>query len=299
MIIARGACLAAAILCTTAMNALRWQPPDPIRGWKPAGPPQHITAETIFDYMNGAGELYLAYAFASLDVWTLKRPGEGGILLEVYNISRPEEAFGVLSQDLEGAEVHVGDRSVYGAGLLRFCAGRYFVRILAELETDESKHAVLALGRSFAGAVDEGPSLPPIVAHLPKHNLKPQTVHYFHTKVCLDYLYYLADENILGLDRQTDAVLADYAAAGGKVRLLVVEYASEALARSAWERFHRVYLEQAPPPAGAINSRQIEGGRWISARLASNRLYLTFEAAQRQASESMLELALESLDRTR
>jgi hypothetical protein len=274
-----------------------WQPPAEVRGWKLAGPPQHVTRDSVFDYMDGAGELYLAYAFNGLDAWTFTRPGEGPILLEVYDMSRPEGAFGVLSQDLDGPDAGVGDRSVYAAGLLRYCRGRYFVRVLAEVETKDSKEAVMQLAAGFAKTVTGRAALPPLVARLPKHGLKPQTVHYFHRKVCLDYLYYLATENILGLDEKTDAVMADYVVEGGKARLLVVEYPSDALALSAWKQFHRKYLEQAPPAPDALASKQLEDGHWVSVQVAKGKLFIALEANGEQAAEKVLRGALESMNR--
>jgi len=41
-------------------------------------------------------------------------------------------------------------RALYGAGLLRLCAGSLYARILAEHETSTAKEAVLALGRAVA-----------------------------------------------------------------------------------------------------------------------------------------------------
>ena len=281
-------------LLAAAFAAAAWQPPAELDGWKPAEPVQRITPDTLFAYMDGAGELYLAYAFRSVGVWTLKQPGEARILIEVYDLTRPEEAFGVLSQDLGGADVKIGDRCAYGAGLLRFCKGRYFVRVLADVETERSKRAVLALGSAFAKTVTEKPALPAIVRRLPKDGLKPNTVHYFHTKLLLDYLYYVADENILHLSAKTDAVLADYAAGKGKVRLLIVDYPGEAAAKQAWASFHKTYLEQEPPEAGKLVSRKLEDGKWCSIGLKGKTLAVTFEAPTMDASEQALRAGLAS-----
>jgi len=278
---------AAAIISAT-IAAANWQPPNELNGWKLHGRPMRVTPDNIFDYMNGAGELYLAYAFKTLDVWTFKHPAEGGILLEIYDMTRPEEAFGVLSQDLDGPDGDVGDRSVYAAGLLRFCKGRYFGRVLADVETEKSKRTVLELARRFAESVDEKGTVPRLVERLPNDRLRPATVHYFHKKLVLDYIYYLADENILLLDAGTNAVLADYSSDGGCAKLLVVEYPEKAAARKAWEQFHRVYLEKAPPAADSLSSCRLEDGKWVSVWLAKKYLLITFEASRRETGEKLL-----------
>jgi len=43
--------------------------PTTVGVWSAPAQPRVITGETIFDYMNGAGEMYLAYRFQRLDVY--------------------------------------------------------------------------------------------------------------------------------------------------------------------------------------------------------------------------------------
>jgi len=50
--------------------------PDTIDGWKLDGSPKKITRENIFDYMDGGGELYLAYKFNQLLVWSYQAAKE-------------------------------------------------------------------------------------------------------------------------------------------------------------------------------------------------------------------------------
>jgi hypothetical protein len=74
---------------------------------KQAGPwvrpdgPRRITEETIFDYMDGAGELYLAYRFEHLDVYEYSTPEQrlGTLNVELYWMKSPDDAFGLLSND--------------------------------------------------------------------------------------------------------------------------------------------------------------------------------------------------------
>ena len=53
--------------------------------WTRPASARRITAETIFDYMDGGGELYLAYRFDYLDVLEYKAsdPSAGTVLVEL------------------------------------------------------------------------------------------------------------------------------------------------------------------------------------------------------------------------
>lgn len=270
---------------------------DPLKevdGWVRPKKVQKVNADNIFDYMDGAGELYLAYSFVGLDVWKYKKPAQPDILVEVYQMADAADAFGVLSFELGGDEVGVGQKSVYAAGLLRFWKGTYFVRVLAEAETSASKAAVMKIGNDIAGKLSGEGTLPALVAKLPENGLLPESVHYFHTKLCLDYFYYLADDNILNLSEKTNAVLADYETPAGRAKLLVVEYDLEASSLDAWKAFHRAYLEQEAPEAGETDSKQIEGEQWVCSRREENLLLISFEGKDQNDSEELLRRATEN-----
>lgn len=275
--------------------AVRKEPPKKVGGWVRTERPRRVTADNIFDYMDGAGELYLAYAFVGLDVWKYARTEAPEILVEIYEMGNSADAFGVLSFDLGGEEVGIGQKSVYGAGLLRFWQGRHFARILAEAETPEAKAALLDIGKRIASDLPGAGTLPELVVRLPEAGLLPESVHHFHTKMCLDYFYYLADANILNLGEKTNAIIADYRTASGKAKLLVVEYDSNDSCAEASKSFHAVYLRKELPEPGAIGSNEIEGGQWVSSLRNANLLLMVFEGESQKDCEELLQQAASSL----
>jgi sugar phosphate isomerase/epimerase len=266
-----------------------------VDGWVRSPRPRKVNRDNIFDYMDGAGELYLAYAFVGLEVWKYEKPDEPEILLEVYEMEEPPEAFGVLSFELSGEEVGIGQKSLYAAGLLRFWKGKHFVRILAEAETPAARKAVLKIGKDLAAVLPGKGSLPALVGRLPEKGLVPESIHFFHKKICLDYFYYLADDNILNLGENTDAVIADYGTPSGPAKLLAVEYDSESSSEKAWASFHSAYLNQPPPESGVIDSKKIEGGQWVCARREGRLSLIAFEGKSRKDCERLLREATASL----
>jgi len=63
--------------------------------WTRPDTPKRIDAQTIFDYMDGGGELYLAYRFDHLDVYEYTSPDQGSILVELYWMRSPDDAIAV------------------------------------------------------------------------------------------------------------------------------------------------------------------------------------------------------------
>ena len=84
------------------MNADKTNLPKTVGVWNRLEPARIIKAENIFKYMNGAGELYLGYRFRHLEVFDYTSADQGNILVELYFMGSPDDAFGLLSLDWGG-----------------------------------------------------------------------------------------------------------------------------------------------------------------------------------------------------
>ena len=271
------------------VEPVRLSPPSEVHGWKATSANAlEVTPKTIFDYMNGAGELYLAYDFRRLLVWTYQRDGDTTIAVEAYDMGTAEDAFGILSHDLSGDKVNIGRQSAYTSGFLQFRQGRWYFRILAEMETPESRQAVLALGRALAAqAPDEGKE-PEIVKRLPAKGLAVDSVHYFHTQICLNTLYFFAVQNLLQLSRQTDVVMGDYRVDAEPATLLIIQYPNAPDAAKARATFLKGYLPELPDSPDPVRLAQIENGEWVGLRLEGKYLALAFKSRSRDVCERLL-----------
>ncbi|MFH2026948.1 MAG: DUF6599 family protein, partial [bacterium] len=67
--------------------------------WKPQKDVQVYLEDKLFDYINGASELYLSYEFQQLDVVYYKNRKKLEITLEIYTHSAPLFAYGIYSQE--------------------------------------------------------------------------------------------------------------------------------------------------------------------------------------------------------
>ena len=298
-------------------NASPAQLPQTAGPWTRPAASQHWEAATIFEYINGAGEMYLAYRFAGLDVYLYTAPGRDDILVEIYEMKSPDDAFGLLSSDWGGDPVDLGNqpaqdssggrvpphRALYGAGLLRFCARNLYGRILAYTETPESKEAVLSLGRAIA-AGQENPPPPLWINRLPLRlteswRLKPNRVCFFRSHLILNSVYFLSQKNILNLDQACEAVFAEYecnetSATLPPVKALLIRYPGADRARQAFQRFFEAYLPEyaANRPgdlsAGFQDVYNIEDG-WVGCAWHQNHAAILFECPDQQTAQSMLQ----------
>jgi len=209
-----------------------------VAGWERSGQMRVYVPDNLFDYMDGQAELFFVYNFEKLAVQEYQRDQEGPVIVEVYQVANPADAYGLFSFYATGKPVDLGAGGAEEPGrLISFWQGHFYVRILAYKEAEQE--SLSALARQVATGMPAEGALPELVTRLPQEKLVPGSIRFFHQKLALDNLLWLGEDNILNLSAQTNAVLAVYMYDDAKVQLLVVEYpdaASAEASRAALER---------------------------------------------------------------
>ena len=184
------------------------------------------------------------------------------------------------------ASAGIGQGSEFGGGLLRFWKGRYFVSIFADGEGAEAESAILQLGRQTVEAIRETGKLPSLVGLIPGADagLVETSVRYVTSHILLNQRLFIAHENILGLTRQTGAVLAQYGRDAGKAHLLLVRYPTGTAAGAAYGRFLTVYLADA----GGKDRLRTNDQRWRIARQQGAFVVVVFGAPTEEAGDALL-----------
>ena len=289
--------------------------PKTVDGWTKSDSILFVNPKNIFKYMNGGGELYLAYRFDHLKVYHYEAKDQDNILVEVYLMKTTDDAFGLLSLDWggepvifasstgKGPEKELGpaiapaSRALYGGGLLRIWSGRLYARIMAYRETPEARKAVISLGKAIARDRSMA-AQPEVLKVFPKTigknwKLREDRIGYLRSHLVLNSLYFLSYKNILDLDLSTEAVTAPYEGdikPATRIQTLLIKYPSPIKAQQAADHFHDAYLsEQAK---SAENNRtsifNIEDG-WLGYQLNGKCLTIVFEAPDRNIAQKIME----------
>lgn len=284
--------------------------------WELSGTQKVIDKTNIFDYMNGAGELYLGYRFKRLEVYEYSAGDANDILVEIYFMETSDDAFGLLSLDWDGEPVILdgpaetkkipddvipSSRTIYGQGLMRIWADKIYARILAVLETPESREAVFALSRAVSKDRKK-PARPEILRVLPVNvdnnwKIQKKKTAFFRSYLVLNSLYYLSHQNILNLGLSVEGITTSYRSnkqVGEKeVRLIFIRYES---LDKAWEGLN-LFLDSYLPEknlksgekkAGLVSSViQLEDG-WMGYSLNGSALTLVFESPEKELVDILL-----------
>lgn len=260
--------------------------PEQIAGWKAEDEDQVFNPETIFNYIDGAGEVYRSYNFRLLLARRFHQPEKPDLVVDLFDMGTSFDAFGVFTHDLEGEKIDIGQMGLYKGGLLSFWKDRFFVSVYAEDETPETKAMVLELGKAIASRIEREGILPDLLDFLPESELNKETIRYFHTHHILNYHFFVSEGNIFQLGPETEAVLAQYRSTRPfPLFLLLVRYPDENQALYAWNFFCRHYMPEAAVP-GEI---KVEDGTWTVTKVRGRLLAAVFQAATVQQARSLVE----------
>lgn len=273
--------------------------PEGKDGWVKSGKsagsmgPEIYDRKNLFDYMDGGAELYLAYDFQRLAVqrYSSDSVKENSLTVEIYQMNSSPDAYGLFSFDQEGEMVQLGQKGVYGYGLLRFWKGRFLVRILGS--QDNLKEPILKFGLEIDQKIKTKGKPPELLSKIPKDNQVPNSDHFFHKQILLNNLYFLSDKNILNLNDETDCLLADFKLDEQILKLLLIKYPDYEKTKDAYEDFNKFYLKNEVSEKNKVI--EIEEGKLVGMDLKNNYLLLVFEGKDKKKILQLLNLIRNSL----
>jgi hypothetical protein len=269
-------------MIATAVSGAAPVLPDEVAGWRAQAPAVRYDAQTIFNYIDGHGEVYLAYGMAACVTRRYAGPaGEGELVADAFEMASPADAYGVFTHSREGEPVDVGQDASFGYGTLSFWKGRYFVSVLAEQESERTRAAILALGRAVAEAIRETGERPALVGRLPTAGLEPGSVVYLRHPRILEAHVPVGPDNPLGVGPSAPAVAARYRLGGGAADLVLVEYSAAEAAAAAAPPFAARFLDGDRPA-------HRDDGWCAAAALGESGRAFVLRAPSREAALSLL-----------
>jgi hypothetical protein len=259
--------------------------PDTISGWQKEED-RIFTRDNLYSYIDGGAELYLSYGFQTVLSRTYLRQDQPDLVIEIFDMASSAHAFGIFAHTRETLDSTFGQGSQYTEGLLLFWKNKYYISVLASPETAESKQALIDLARIIEAAIPDRGELPRLLQCLPRKGIIEESIRFFQHYIWLNAHYYIADQNILHIGPDTEALLARYRQVGDKsLILLVVKYVNKAEAASACKDFISAYM----PGLNASPVVQIEDGTWTGYCLFQDLLVVAFNGDSEKIIEHSLQ----------
>lgn len=263
--------------------------PEAIGSWVRQNDPVRYDRETIFDYINGAGEVYRSYAFDHVLVERYQVPEGRGVTVEVFDMGTEEDAFGVFSYAREDEAEGIGAGYERKGSVLCFWQDRFYVCVRAEQRGPDPGPDLEEVARGISETLPPPGPRPALLEALPSDGRVAFSDRFFHLHQSLNYHYYLIRENILSLSPETDAVLARYSP--GSIYLLLIEYPSPGEAVGALA----AYREAMTPGEPGTETTAGPDGMFASSAQEGRYLSVVLNAPTREAAENLKEAALANL----
>jgi hypothetical protein len=204
-----------------------------ITGWKQSGEIQTFIPKTLFEYINGDADLYIAYDFQELKVAEYLNEKKASVIVDVYRHKTPTHAFGIYSQErLSNANIiDIGAQGYIEQNILNFLSGPYYVKINSYNTGVKDREVLLTFAKKVAENLGEKGALPSILSSFPPEGRKNNSEKFISI-------------NFLGYAFLHSAFTADYELSGKKFKLFVIEGADQKECKGMIQK----YLQQTKSP---------------------------------------------------
>jgi len=197
--------------CAMVVEAKDFKFPE-VTGWKQSGDIQTYIPPTLYEYINGAADLYLMYDFEELKVAEYLNERKASVIVDVYRHKTSTHAFGIYSQErLPNANfIDVGAQGYIENNVFNFFTGPYYVKMSSYNTGSEDREVLLAFAKKVSENLGKKGTLPSILTTFPAEG-KVENSEKFVAKDFLGYSFLYS------------TFTADYEFSDKKFKLFIME----------------------------------------------------------------------------
>ncbi len=183
-----------------------------VDGWSKKGAPDLYNPDNLYEYINGAAEVFLSYDFRNLASLTYENKAKHSLTIDIYQHGNTNNGYGIYSQEMprEGNFLAIGAQGYYEQGILNFFKGKYYVKI-SSFDLGDNDEAVL---KAFAKAIEQ---------KIEGKTSFPNALLCFPEKDKINGSRKYISSNFLGHSFLHSAFVGDYQVGDKKLQLFVIE----------------------------------------------------------------------------
>ncbi|MYA72716.1 hypothetical protein F4009_16480 [Candidatus Poribacteria bacterium] len=192
---------AADVLQTTLLPEHLLPSNGELLGWVQSRAPSTYQGKTLYRDRATSPDLYYAYGFERQAEAEYQAPQFGSkplILLEIFDMGTPENAFGIYSFYTYPRMTFewVGAKAMLSGGYLRFAKGKYFVQIEGYELATGIREGMIALAKTVAAEIKDPPPKPRMLALLPNNKKIHGSTKLFRSNWTLNQIYSTLPANV-------------------------------------------------------------------------------------------------------
>ena len=228
-----------------------------ILDWVQSRAPSTYEGKTLYRDRPEAPDLFYAYGFqrqAEVEYQTPRFGSKPLILLEIFDMGTPENAFGIYNFHIypEVKFEWVGSKATLSGGYLRFSKGKYFIQIEGYEFATGIREAMVLLAKNIAARIKEPTSEPWILTLLPSNKMSG-SVKVFRSNWTLRQIYSTLPTNVPELSDTAIGVSARYRDNPDLKNwmeaqiVFIIRFPDPAAAKSAYTLYRDSVMEAALP----------------------------------------------------
>jgi len=135
--------------------------------WKLSEEPETYLPETLFEYINGAAEIYLVYDFEELIVAQYEeQDSPASLTVEIYDMGKVKNSFGIYSAERfpDSNFLSIGNGGYVEEGALNFIVDRYYIKLLCFDCEDNFENILKNFSQNILERVKEPKGLPVLLS---------------------------------------------------------------------------------------------------------------------------------------
>jgi hypothetical protein len=183
-----------------------------LEGWEKKGNPAIYTPDTLYEYINGAADVYLSYDFQQLASLTFENDKKHSFTVDIYQHSNAVMGFGIYTQERPrtGPFLALGAQGYYEKGVLNFLKGSYYVKLSGFDLGDGDKKVLTEAAAQVA-------------KKLTGEKQFPNTIGWFPPKGKVEHSERYIAKNFMGHSFLQSAFVADYQGEDKKFQVFIIE----------------------------------------------------------------------------
>ncbi|MDZ7261705.1 MAG: hypothetical protein ONB05_06335 [candidate division KSB1 bacterium] len=200
--------------------------------WRVVSKPRFFEPDNLFNYIDGAADLYLLYGFRKvLTIDYAVGADSSSVTVEIYCMESPTHAFGIYAAERSPEEqpVAIGVQGYLGANLLNFYKGPYYVKITSFAVSKNLSAMLERMARAIAEKIPGKFNEPELFRYFPAENKVKQSERYIPT-------------NFLGQSYLQNGYRCDYTTDQMTYQVFLVPMESDTAAQAVLKKYQR-FLE--------------------------------------------------------
>jgi len=205
-----------------------------LEDWKLIENPLTFLPETLFEYINGAAEIYIAYDFQILTVLQFGREGSAvNLSAEIYEMSSATNAFGIYSAERfpDSTFIPVGVQGYIEEGALNCLIGNRYIKLICFDGGGECQDFLKQVASTIENISGKENNPPSLLSHFPRKGLLANSEKFIL-------------KNVLGYSFLHDGYFANYDVDGREFDCFLIEGQNEKDAQEMLAKYIEAKKEQ-------------------------------------------------------